>query len=158
MKIGWSISVPVTWCPKMRARVEKVYMLNWTLYNASIPLHLLKTIIWIIVYYSCLRIASIFLGVTWCCYIRTRLYTVSAWWPRMICELCDWGREGVVNQAAKKYARVCTQNDSGSWFNALSWGPIPGPSLDTGPVGYWGYYISKSRRSKTSLARLQLDC
>ena len=30
-KIGWSISVPVPWCPKMWARVEKVDMLSWSL-------------------------------------------------------------------------------------------------------------------------------
>ena len=28
-RIGWEISIPVFWCPKMRARVEIVDMLSW---------------------------------------------------------------------------------------------------------------------------------
>ena len=45
--------------------------------NDSIPLHLLITFIWLIIYNSGLHITVIFTGVPWLYYIGTRLYTDS---------------------------------------------------------------------------------
>ena len=63
--------------------------------------------------------------------------------------------EGEVKQVVKKFARVCTQNYSGSRFTALSRGPIPGPSTVPGTTGYWGDKLHGSCGSMTSRTRLR---
>ena len=69
-----------------------------------------------------------------------------------------WGEEGGVMQVAKNITWVCARNYSGAQFIAQSRGPIPGPSLDPGPAGYWLGKLHGSCRSMNSRPWLWSIC